>query len=307
MSDPETPRKPASHAELRARLLRLYEESDRPSYKAMDTAARTHGVALARATLSDLRNEKYRDRRNGWDVVKAVVVGCLLCRGESQESVSAELERWHGWWSHVSVEAGEFVNRKPAAKPEPPAPEPEPEPLRERPWFVRRWRVVLACVSSFAVGTATGAVAMTWEPGPDPSLAYDLCGEAVGPTSRHGSLALIAETGPPKKVVRDRLIQLRVQLHPDHGWIAWARLEKTGDPQDRLWLDWSYQDSPKDHSRWRQCGAQSISAGVDTPALLVTDAGGRKRWFRACGQVPDWHRAAIKDGTFCTSWTRPST
>ncbi|WP_344875258.1 hypothetical protein [Allokutzneria multivorans] len=303
MSAPEAPGRPASHAELRERLLRLYEESDRPSYKAMDTAARTHGVALARATLSDLRNEKYRDRRNGWDVVKAVVVGCLLCRGETEETVAAELERWRGWWSHVSVESGEVVNRKAAARPEPPA----PEPVRGRGWFARRWRVLLACVVSFVLGIAVGVLAATWEDGSDPSLAYDACGEAVAPTSQHGSLALIAETGPPKKVVRDRLIQLKVQLHPAHGWIAWAHLEKTGDPQDRLWLDWSYQESPKDHSRWRQCGAQSISVGVDTPALLVKDAGGRERWFRACGQVPDWHRAPTANGTFCTSWTRPRT
>ncbi|MCP3801704.1 hypothetical protein NLX83_20790 [Allokutzneria sp. A3M-2-11 16] len=305
MSAPKAPGLPTDHAELRERLLRLYEESGRPSYKAMDTAARTYGVALARATLSDLRNEKYRDRRNGWDVVKAVVVGCLLCRGETDETVSEELERWQGWWLHVSVEAGEFVNRK-AAKPEPES-ETEPEPERKRRWLARRWRVLAACTACFALGTATGVVAATWEQGPDPSLAYGPCGESLARSGKHGSTVLLADTGPHGKPVMDRLIELRVQVHPEHGWIAWARLEKSASDVDRVWLDWSYFRSPNDQSGWRQCGAQPISQGRETPAMLIRDAGGRERWFRACGQAPYWDRAPDHSGTFCTSWTRPRT
>lgn len=301
---------PRNHAELRDRLLRLYEQGGRPSYKEMDAAARTVGVALAKATLSDLRNDKYRDRRSGWDVVKGVVAGCLLCSGESKETVAVELDRWRSWWSHVSIESGEVVTKtaRPSAA-EPPmtmAPS-EAAPLapgrRRQRWLARRWLVPVVCVACFGAGFGAGTI--DWSKGTDPSLAYGPCGEALGKNIQHGSTVLLAEGGPPGKPVPDRRIELRTQQNPDYGWIAWSHLETSTSDLDRLWLDWSYFPAPNDPSAYRQCGAQPISAGRDTPALLVSDASGRDRWFRACGQAPYKDRAPDYSGTFCTSWTRP--
>jgi hypothetical protein len=72
-------------------------------------------------------------------------------------------------------------------------------------------------------------------------------------------------------------------------------------------MDWSYQQNPASMADFRQCGAQPVSDGRDTPALLARDSQGTPRWFRACGQVyPLEQRAPNASGTYCTSWTRPS-
>jgi hypothetical protein len=81
----------------------------------------------------------------------------------------------------------------------------------------------------------------------------------------------------------------RHQMSTDYGWTgATSRIR-------RVWAD------------FRQCGAQPVSDGRDTPALLARDSQGAPRWFRACGQVyPLEQRAPNASGTYCTSWTRPS-
>jgi hypothetical protein len=33
---------------------------------------------------------------------------------------------------------------------------------------------------------------------------------------------VLADTGPRGKPVQDRLVELRIQEHPDRGWIAWT-------------------------------------------------------------------------------------
>lgn len=191
--------------------------------------------------------------------------------------------------------------------PEPPAAVPtralpaEPRAWWRRPTFAAAVGVVLGLVS----GMAVMRFAPVWER-TDPSLAYGPCAEAIGPSTVVGSVVLSEERGPHGKPVQDKLIQLRVQQHPERGWVVWSRLARSTSPLDRLWLDWSYLPTPTaDTSEYRQCGAQPVSDGVETPALLVRDERDRQRWFRACGQAPVEHRAPNRSGTFCTSWTRP--
>ncbi|MGH3915937.1 MAG: hypothetical protein ACRDTC_21390 [Pseudonocardiaceae bacterium] len=121
-----------------------------------------------------------------------------------------------------------------------------------------------------------------------------------------GQTVLLADRGPHSKPIQDRRIELRTQKHPEHSWILWAHLAETPSTLDRLWLDWSYQEDPDNQDEFRQCGAQPVSDGPDTPALLARDSEGRPRWFRACGQVyPAEQRAPDDYGSYCTSWTRP--
>jgi hypothetical protein len=166
--------------------------------------------------------------------------------------------------------------------------------------------IAVSAAAGFGIGIATAGVWGHSSPGPDPSLAYGICAEAIEPSAQVGRIALLADTGPHGKPTQDRLIELRVQKHPDRGWIAWAYLARTPSNLDRLWLDWSYlQDPGSDQSNYRQCGAQPVIEGRGTRGILVTDETGRPRWFRACGQVPIEDRAPDRSGTFCTSWTRP--
>jgi hypothetical protein len=296
-------RPPANVREFRRRLLRLDTESGRPSHREIDTIGREYGSAVAKATLSEFRN----DRSSGlprWDFVRAVVAGGLVKRGLTRDEVTVHLDTWHTWWKELVIASGQPLREAPAAKPAPPADVPAPAPARRRPWLL----VAIAAITAGAVGFGAGALVfgrhLPWSA--DPSLQYGPCAEQVGHSTQVGSVALLFEEGPPGKPLQDRRVELRVQKHPIRGWIAWAYLQKTASPLDRLWLDWSYLSSPIEQSQWRQCGAQPISEGSATPGLLATDSAGQPRWFRACGQAPTQDRAPDRTGTFCTSWTRPA-
>jgi hypothetical protein len=280
---------PANVAEFRERLLELDERSGRPSHRLVDTAGREYGTAVAKATLSEFRNRRSKGLPR-WDFVRAVVTSALVARGLSKDEVAVHLDTWHTWWKDLVVASGQPLREK---RTPPPPPPPR-----------RHWKLVAAAaVAGFGLGALVFGVRWPWSP--DPSLAYGPCGEQVAMTTQVGSTALLFEQGPPGKPTPDRRIELRVQKHPDRGWIAWAQLAVSASPLDRLWLDWSYVARPTDQAQWRQCGAQPISAGKATPGLLAVDAGGRRRWFRACGQAPVEDRAPDRSGTFCTSWTRP--
>jgi hypothetical protein len=332
---------PAGTAEFRQRMQRLRAECDNPTQAQMRQAIATFNVdKLARATLSEFLNDVRAHSLPKWEFVRSYVAACLLHRGTAPHTVSEELQTWATWWtslvtaddksalsvapamgngqvqhqltttiettdsapdSATNADAGDTEDAEDAARGGEPA---APTPAR------RRLRTVLVIAVSAVVGFGAGVVvAGTWWPsssGPDPSLAYGICAEAIEPATRVGHIALLADTGPHGTPVQDRLIELRVQEHPDRGWIAWAYLARTPSNLDRLWLDWSYLQEPgSDQSNYRQCGAQPVTEGRGTPGILVTDNADRPRWFRACGQVPTEDRAPDHAGTFCTSWTRP--
>lgn len=130
-----------------------------------------------------------------------------------------------------------------------------------------------------------------------------LCAEELLPDPGVASTVLAQDNGPADAVVPNRLVELHAHHHPQHGWIAWARLAKSESSRDRLWMDWSYLPEPTERNQWRQCGPHPISSGPDSPAIKAVDSEQRERWFRACGQAPPEERPP--DSTrksFCTSW-----
>jgi hypothetical protein len=314
---------PASTAEFRQRMRQLRVDCDHPTQAQMRSAIATFNVdKLARATLSEFLNDIRAHSLPKWEFVRSYVAACLLHRGTSPRTVSEQLQTWATWWTNLgttdgkpdpATENGQVDHHLPttiettdnAAVDDTESAEPAvPAPARHR------LRTVLIIAVSAVVGFGGGITVASawWRPaaGPDPSLAYGICAEEIPPSTQVGHVALLADTGPHGKPVQDRLIELRVQEHPDRGWIAWAYLERTPSNLDRLWLDWSYLEDPgSDQSNYRQCGAQPVTEGRGTPGILVTDESGRPRWFRACGQVPTEDRAPDRPGTFCTSWTRP--
>ena len=168
----------------------------------------------------------------------------------------------------------------------------------------RKLAVLLAsAVLGFAGGQAAFfATIGPSAPKPDsPLLAYGHCGEALPPKDTTPFTVVISAPGPVGNPVPNRTIELRTD-----GTAAWAHLEPSRDVLDRLWFDWSYERAPDSEPRWRQCGAQPITAGASTPAVRVADDAGRARWFRACAQVPPHHRGPRISGTFCTDWVSPA-
>jgi hypothetical protein len=301
---PDSP--PSTIGEFRARLLQLRLACGSPSYSKMRTSARSLGVGqLAPATISDFIAGKHPHALPRKEFFRPFVAGCLAQSGRGADEVQRQLEIWDEWWGQL-VLAG--------TQPPPPAP-PDPEPVAPAeppapPASRRRLRPVLIAALVLVLGAVLGGSVVRWldtrYDGPDPSLDYGTCAETIGHSTVVGSIALSAERGPPGRADQDRSVELRVQKHPVRGWIAWSRLTRSTSPLDRLWLDWSYIPTPTaDLSQFRQCGAQPVADGVDTVGLLVVDEQGRKRWFRACGQVPVEDRAPDRTGTFCTSWTRP--
>lgn len=299
---------PASVGEFRDRLVLLYQRSGSPSHSALCKAALAHQAPqLAKATLSDFLRNKYPGRLPRQDFVRALLVGCLGAAGAVPAEISAELERWDGWWGALVVASGSPPTtgavQIPSAAPEPAL---RPRPVTADRVGGSRWRTaaVGAGCALAGAGATMGVLALA-EPSSDPSLMYGPCAEAIDHSGQVGSVALLADTGPHGRPVQDRTIELRVQKHPQQGWVAWAYLAKSPSDLDRLWLDWSYYEKPADQSQWRQCGAQTVTVARYTPAMLVSDQAGRQRWFRACGQVTKDFRAPDHSGTFCTSWTRP--
>jgi hypothetical protein len=303
---------PTTIADFRARLRALRAAAGDPSYAALGAAARGGGAMLAKATLSEFCRDVHPHRLPRQDFVRAFVRACLTCTGASTEHVDAEVARFDRWWTALVLDLG-------LTPPPPPAPtlgdqraeavdDATPSPTR-RTW--QRWAVIaLAVTLAGAGGFAAGVLTTTGWSYPwssDPSLSLGPCAEAIGPATRVGSTVLLFEIGPHGKEVQDRRIELRVQRHPERGWVAWARLERSSSAADRLWLDWSYFRTPGDQSQFRQCGSQMVTDSRETPAILVEDDAGRHRWFRACGQVPTADRAPDQSGTFCTSWSRPRT
>ncbi|MFE5563901.1 hypothetical protein ACFQ68_02825 [Amycolatopsis japonica] len=307
--------RPVTIEQFRERMRTLRAECGNPTQAEMRQAIATFKVdKLPRATLSEFLNDVRAHSLPRWEFVRAFVAACLLCKGKPSAMVSEELLLWAAWWTGVNRLDGDPPPSAPlattleAVEP-PPTDSPDPEPERAEVSH-GRFRTVLIVATSTVIGLAAGAALTGWwlrpSTGPDPSLAYGICAEAVPPTTGVGHTVLSAETGPPGKPVPDRRIELRVQRHPDRGWIAWAQLERSASPLDRLWLDWSYLSNPgSDHADYRQCGAQTLDVGRGTPGILVVDEQDRPRWFRACGQAPPEHRAPDRSGTFCTSWNRP--
>jgi hypothetical protein len=307
--------RPADTAEFRQRMRRLREDCGTPAQAEMRQAIATFNVdKLARATLSEFLNDVRSHHLPKWEFVRSYVAACLLHHGTPAADVSEQLRTWASWWSSLATSPapasnGQAEHRLPtrieaAASPANTQAD-DVVPARRRPW---PRTVVIVAVSAIA-GFGAGVAADMWwrsSPGPDPSLAYGICAEAITPSTGVGHVALLADTGPHGKPIQDRLVELRVQEHPERGWIAWAYLERTPSDLDRLWLDWSYLEDPgSEQSNYRQCGAQPVTQGRGTPGILVTDDEGRDRWFRACGQVPTADRAPDQPGHFCTSWTRP--
>lgn len=291
---------PRSVAEFRERLRRLHTTCGAPRNAEIRRAIR--GVAVPQLAASTL-SEFFSDARPGTlprqDFVRAFVAGCLLHDDTSPDTVDEALTRWDTWWCAVVAGTGQ-----------PPIKVVVP-PSTTRPPGRARIRVVLLATVCVVAGFAAGALVFGWDRSPwsaDPSLVYDTCAEKIHYSRVVGQTTLIADRGPHGRPIQDRRIELRTQQHPQHGWIVWSHLAETPSPIDRLWLDWSYRENPDGMDEFRQCGAQPISDGPDTPALLARDTDGRPRWFRACGQVyPLEHRAPSMSGTFCTSWTRPHT
>lgn len=288
---------PATVTEFRDRLFQLHQRCGRPSYTVMRQAAEAHAtVRLAKATLSEFLADKHPNRLPRQDFVTAFVVGCRYPDQPDPAELAAELRQWDQWWSALVVATGA----------PPTASAPRSAEVASRPWYRRHQTVSVGIVSGLA-----GCLLGSWVvpplagPGSDPSIRFGPCGERIAATVRVGHVALLTQTGPPGLASQDRLVELRVQRHPGRGWIAWAQLARSTSDLDRLWLDWSYFKAPTDQELWRVCGSQSVTVGAGTPALLVNDAEGRPRWFRACAQVPAADRAPDRTGTFCTSWRHP--
>ncbi|GAA4009469.1 hypothetical protein GCM10022247_34510 [Allokutzneria multivorans] len=169
-----------------------------------------------------------------------------------------------------------------------------------------RWLVVVlvSAVLGFAAGHALFfATIGPSAPKPDsPLMAHGHCAESLPPNDTAPFTIAISAQGPVGAPAPDRTIALR-----SDGSAVWAHLEPSRDPLDRFWFDWSYERAPSSEPRWRQCGAQSITSGASTPAVLATDGSGRARWFRACAQVPPHHRGPRVSGVFCTDWVSPGT
>ncbi|OLF09678.1 hypothetical protein BLA60_17960 [Actinophytocola xinjiangensis] len=325
---------PANTAEFRQRMRRLRSDCGNPTQAQMRQVIATFDVdRLARATLSEFFSDARAHSLPRWGFVRSYVAACLLHHGTPPRAVPEQLETWADWWTTLASarnrsdtgaaqEENRHVTRNPPTTADTvdleavvgtdqvDATQEADSPVPAQPR--RRLRTIMVITVGAAVGFGAGlAVTSEWwraSPGPDPSLAYGICAEAIGPSNRVGHIALLADTGPHGTPVQDRLIELRVQKHPDRDWITWAYLARGPSHLDRLWLDWSYLEDPGDEqANFRRCGAQPVSEGRGTPGVLVTDESGRPRWFRACGQVPAEDRAPDRSGTFCTNWTRPRT
>jgi hypothetical protein len=298
------PRKaPRTVQEFRRRLRELHAECGAPASADIRRAIRdvTTVPGLAASTLSEFFSDTRPTVLPRQDFVRGFVAGCLLHSGAASEDVTEAVEQWDDWWRAVLTSTGQPPIRigKPSTD----------TPSDSLPPWWRRHSTLIAAVGCGVLGFAMGTLMMGWDrwtSTSDPSLAYDTCAENLQISRVVGQIALIADRGPHSKPIQDRRIELRAQKHPQHGWILWAHLAETPSNVDRLWLDWSYHENPTTMTEFRQCGAQPISDGADTPAIQARDVQGRPRWFRACGQVyPAEQRAPNASGTFCTSWTRP--
>jgi hypothetical protein len=331
-----------SVAEFRQRLRQLRADSGHPTQAQMRKAIATFDVdKLAPATLSEFLGDVRAHSLPRWEFVRSYVAACLLYDGNTPQQVNAQLKSWAHCWKDLAAGTGAGVVTPESRQTGESAMADESrvngvadesgrngqadvagvtsesrqtgvagESGGAVPRLRRRWiRGFLVVLGSAAVGFGGGLVVAgsSWDRplDQDPSLGYGICAEAITPSTQVGRVALLADTGPHGKPVQDRRIELRVQQHPERGWIAWAYLERTPSNLDRLWLDWSYLEHPGSQADYRQCGAQPVTENPGTPGILVSDERGRPRWFRACGQVPTEDRAPNQNGTFCTSWTRP--
>jgi hypothetical protein len=297
------PEAPRTVQEFRSRLGELHRECGSPANAEIRRAIRCVNVPqVAASTLSEFFNGLRPTVLPRQDFVRGFVTGCLLHSGASMVTVTEALDQWDGWWSAVVASTGQ-----PPIKVDTRVEAPQTDIVDS--WWQRPLTLGIATVCTL-LGFSAGALWFGWDElwsAHDPSLAYDTCGEKLAPSPVAGQIVLIADRGPHGRPIQDRRIELRLQDHPQHGWILWAHLAATPSDVDRLWMDWSYQQNPASMADFRQCGAQPVSDGRDTPALLARDSQGTPRWFRACGQVyPLEQRAPNASGTYCTSWTRPS-
>ena len=183
---------PASVGEFRDRLVLLYQRSGSPSHSALCKAALAHQAPqLAKATLSDFLRNKYPGRLPRQDFVRALLVGCLGAAGAGPAEISAELERWDGWWGALVVASGSPPTtgavQIPSAAPEPAL---RPRPVTADRVGGSRWRTaaVGAGCALAGAGATMGVLALA-EPSSDPSLMYGPCAEAIDHSGRVGSVA----------------------------------------------------------------------------------------------------------------------
>jgi hypothetical protein len=141
-------------------------------------------------------------------------------------------------------------------------------------------------------------------------LEVEKCAEniRIDPRVAGASLVKAHEPGPADAPAPNRRIELHFAQDARLGWLAWARYAQSASIRDRMWIDWSYLNSPTPGKtdQWRQCGPYPITAGRDTTAIQAVDNAGRPRWFRACGQAPREDRPPTsKRNSFCTGWHQP--
>lgn len=174
----------------------------------------------------------------------------------------------------------------------------------------RRVLALLAVLSAVAMVTAVSVVVAGRGPSEKELAALTLasapCPDPIAVDGRYAAdPPWVYDSGPYLAVSPDRRVELHFTDVSPARTVAWARLARSASAQDTVSLSWSYvQDSADDQSR--TCGPYSITGGKDTPAVPVNDRGGRKRWFRACANVPagDWAPGA-DHGSFCTGSQRP--
>ncbi|WP_163566841.1 hypothetical protein [Fodinicola feengrottensis] len=187
-------RPPGSVREFRLRLLALDTESGRPAHREIDSIGRDYGSAVAKATLSEFRNERSSGLPR-WDFVQAVVAGCLVASGLSRDEVTVHLDIWHTWWKDLVIASGQPLREAPAKPPPQVKAEPVAVPAPVRPG--RRW-LIAAIAAAVLVGFGAGAVVTGWRlpSSADPSLEYGPCAEQIGQSTRVGSGRAVVRTGP---------------------------------------------------------------------------------------------------------------